>query len=387
MKTKLLVITLCLATTVFSQDEEPPKLTVGGYVKDLQTLFIFNAKSTLGEVFVYSQNQLHNRVNFSWQAAPSWLLRADLRNRVFWGDQLFTSQAFIDGLDAANDYFDLSVGESNDKGLAYHAMIDRLYLEFSKGAWEVRLGRQRVNWGISTVWNPNDVFNAFAFTDFDYEERPGSDALRMRYYTGFAGSVEVAAKMADSLEAAVMAGMWRFNTGGYDFQALAGLVQNEIALGGGWAGNIKNAGFKGEFTFFQPLAEGEKSSFAATLGLDYMTGKSLYLNAGFLFNSNGANSGSLASLFDFELSAKNLYPYKYSIFLQGGYPFTPLLNGGLALIYSPSKVHAVFLNPTLSYSIAQNWDADLIGQLALEKEGKKYRSPIQGLFIRIKLSY
>lgn len=387
MKTTHLIIALCLASAAYSQDEEPPRLTVGGYVKDLQTLFILNAKPTLGEVFVFSQNQIHNRVNLSWQAAPSWLLRADLRNRFFWGDQTFTSQTFIDGLDAANDYFDLSAGGSNDKGLAWHAMIDRLYLEFSKGAWEVRLGRQRVNWGISTVWNPNDVFNAFAFTDFDYEERPGSDALRVRYYTGFAGSVELAAKMADSLEAAVMAGMWRFNAGGYDFQTLAGLVHNEIALGGGWAGNIKNAGFKGEFTFFQPLAEGEKSSFAATLGLDYMTGKSLYLGAGFLFNSNGANSGSLASLFDFELSAKNLYPYKYSIFLQGGYPFTPLLNGGLALIYSPSKVHAVFLNPTITYSIAQNWDADLIGQLAFEKEGKKFRSPIQGLFLRVKLSY
>jgi hypothetical protein len=378
---------ILIATVGFAQPEEPPKVTVDGYVKDLQTVFLFNARPLIDEILVFDQSQIHNRINVEWRIAPAWRFRTDFRNRLFWGDNEFTSQAYIDGLDAANDYFDLAYGQSNDKGLAYHTMIDRLYLEFSKGNWEVSLGRQRVNWGISTVWNPNDIFNAFAFTDFDYEERPGSDALRVRYFTGFASSVEVAAKVADSLEAAVIAGMARFNAGGYDFQILTGLVQNEIALGGGWAGNIKNAGFKGEFTFFQPLEEGEKSSFAATFGLDYMTGKSLYLNGGFLFNSNGSNEAGIANLFDFELSAKNLYPYQYSIFLQGAYPFTPLLNGGLAVIYSPSKVHALFLNPTVTYSIAQNWDADIVGQLVFDKEGKKYKSPIQGLFLRIKLSY
>ena len=384
-KTTLLIAALLASLPGFSQEEEPSKFSVDGYVKDLQTLFVFNGVPFPGQTFIYDQNQIHNRINVEWQVFPSWTFKVDFRNRVFWGD--LSTQSVIDGLDLANDHFDLSIGDSNDKGLAYHAMIDRLYLEFMKGNWEVRFGRQRVNWGINTVWNPNDVFNAFSFTDFDYEERPGSDALRVRYYTGYASSVEVAAKLADSIEAAVIAGMGRFNIGTYDFQAFGGLVQNEIAIGGGWAGNIKGAGFKGEFTFFQPLEDGEKSSFAGTFGLDYMTGKSLYLNGGFLFNSNGITSGTIANLFAFELSAKNLYPFKYSVFLQGGYPITPLLNGGLALIYSPSKSHALFINPTLAYSVAQNWDIDLVGQLAMERDGKKYRSPIQGFFLRMKYSY
>ena len=375
---------LCAATAL-AQPEDPPKLTVGGYVKDLQTLFVFNGIPLPGETFIFDQNQIHNRINVQWQFIPSMLLKAEFRNRVFWGD--LSTRDVIDGLDLSEDYFDLSIGGSNNRGLGYHAMIDRLYLEFVQGKWEVRLGRQRVNWGISTVWNPNDVFNAFSFTDFDYEERPGSDALRVRYYTGYASSLEVAAKMADSIEAAVIAGMGHFNLKGYDFQVLGGLVQNELAIGGGWAGNIKGAGFKGEFTWFQPLEEGDSSSFAGTLGLDYMTGKSLYLSTGFLFNSNGVTKASIANLFDFELSAKNLYPYKYSVFLQGAYPITPLLNGGLAVIYSPSSVHALFLNPTVSYSIAQNWDIDLVGQVAMEMDGKTYRSPIQGFFMRVKMSY
>ena len=38
---------------------------------------------------------------------------------------------------------------------------------------------------MNLVWNPNDLFNAFSFVDFDYEERPGSDALRIQKYTGY----------------------------------------------------------------------------------------------------------------------------------------------------------------------------------------------------------
>jgi hypothetical protein len=63
-----------------------------------------------------------------------------------------------------------------------------------------------------------------------------------------------------------------------------------------------------------------------------------------------------------------------------------MLNGSIALIYSPSKAHAIFLNPTVTYSIAQNWDFDLVGQIAFN-EDDGFKSPIQGLFMRIKYSY
>ena len=109
-------------------------------------------------------------------------------------------------------------------------MLDRLYLDYVKGNLEVRLGRQRVNWGINTVWNPNDIFNAFTFTDFDYEERPGSDALRVKYYTGFASSIEIAVKAFDRKEDAVGGILWKFNKWNYDFQALVGIMQEDLNI-------------------------------------------------------------------------------------------------------------------------------------------------------------
>ena len=82
----------------------------------------------------------------------------------------------------------------------FHIMLDRLYAEYTYKNFEAKVGRQRINWGINMAFNPNDIFNAFSYFDFDYEERPGSDAILLKYYTGIASSIEVAGKMADSLE-------------------------------------------------------------------------------------------------------------------------------------------------------------------------------------------
>ena len=77
-----------------------------------------------------------------------------------------------------------------------HTMIDRFYLSWRTDNWRVRLGRQRVNWGINLVSNPNDLFNVYSFFDFDYVERPGADAVRAQHYLDGMSSLEVAVSPA-----------------------------------------------------------------------------------------------------------------------------------------------------------------------------------------------
>jgi len=180
--------------------------------------------------------------------------------------------------------------------------------------------------------------------------------------------------------------MWKFNTGQYDYQLLAGYVREDLALGGGWAGSIGNAGFKGEMTYFLPLKEEAHSAFALTFALDYQFSNSLYLNVGYLYNSEGRPNANIVQLFDFELSAKNLYPYRHAAFASAQYPITPLWNGSLTAIYSPGPANAFFLNPRIAYSLKANWDIDLTGQIVFfENEG--YTSPLQALFLRTKWSF
>lgn len=375
---------------ILNAQEKPKAWQLRGYAKTLQSLN-FVKVSPLDTTFLLLDNLIHQRLNFTWYINDQFTLRSDLRSRIFYGDLVKLNSNFAKDLEeTANDFFDLSLILFERNDFIIHSMVDRLYMDFTKGNLEVRLGRQRINWGINTAWNPNDIFNAFSFTDFDYEERPGSDALRVKYYTGFASSIELAVKAFDKKEDAVAGILWKLNKWNYDFQLLAGIMQQDLTFGGGWAGNIKNASFKGEATYFHSLLDTVSNSFAATLGVDYSFKNSLYINGGFLYNSNGRDSLAIGggTIFLFDVSAKNLYPYKYSFFAQIMYPFTPIFNGGAALIYSPSNDQSLFVNPTLTFSIAENWDLDLVGQVSFSKSlENNYENLATAIFMRFKFSF
>lgn len=392
MRYFLILLSMFYISTLNAQDE---KWVFSGYLKNMQTGLVFNdaypdvIQQKLVDTLLLDQ-LIHNRINAKWYINDKWTFQAGLRNRLFTGDLVKLNPAYgLQTDEASNDYLDLSVLWVDQPSLVLHSVLDRFYMDYTSGNWEVRVGRQRINWGISSIWNPNDVFNAFAFTDFDYEEKPGSDAVRVKYYTGFASSVEIAAKAADHINKSVIAGLWKFNKWNYDFQLLTGWVKDEWVIGGGWAGSIKDMGFQGEWSYFIPTDDTQTDpAFALTLGADYSFENSLYLSGGLLYNSEGANSaGSATQLFTFELSARNLYPYRWSIFLQSNYPLTPLSNIGMAVIYSPTREHSLFVNPMYTYSIKENWDVNLIGQIVFDKEATKYKSPLQAIFLRLKFSY
>ncbi len=378
---------VCLLIFAGFQGRAQSSLIFRGYVKSLQSVVFFRVPP-LTESLMLSDQLFHNRLNLRYYPSDNWTLVAELRNRVFIGDQVQLDPAFIETLSrASDDFFDLSAGYRNHKGYALHTAIDRLYADFVAGDWEFRLGRQRINWGIGTIWNPNDIFNAYNFTDFDYEERPGSDALRIRHYFGTAASVELAARAADTWASFSGALLLKMHSGTYDWQVLSGLADNHAVFGGGWAGNLGEASFKGEMAWFVPLTEQGQSSVAITMGIDYTFENQLYLNGAALFNSLGSGGGADATdLFSLELSARNLYPYKYSVLFQGVYPVSPLLNAGAVVVYSPGKAHALFITPTMTYSIAENWDLDFVFQIFLQKEDI-YRSPVQAGFLRTKWSF
>lgn len=381
-----LLCCLLTASLLHGQDNKERNWQLTGYQKDLQTWLFLN---DLPSDDFLQDNLLHNRLNFTWFSGEAWRLRADLRTRAFFGDVVQADPKFADRIgDANNDYLDLSVVLVDSRSWVIQTMLDRLYLEYSAEKWEVRLGRQRINWGISTIWNPNDIFNAYDFTDFDYEERPGSDALRLRYFTGFASSLEMAARLFDRWEEAIVAGLWKFNKGSYDIQLLGGYVTGDFVIGGGWAGNLGNAGWKGEVSWFLPQQEENEQSFALTTGWDYVFPSGFYLNNGYLYNSQGVTNADISGLFVFDLSAKNLYPYRHAVFVQGVYPLSPLVNLGGAIIYSPVEVHPLFINPTCTISMGTNWDLDLIGQLTFNENVQgNYVGPVQAVFVRVKYSF
>lgn len=55
--------------------------------------------------------------------------------------------------------------------------IERFYLDCYFEKFDLRLGRQAVNWGSAQIWNPTDLFREFFLTDY-WAERKGINAAK-----------------------------------------------------------------------------------------------------------------------------------------------------------------------------------------------------------------
>jgi hypothetical protein len=389
MKLKFLSALLFVSFLSFSQEEEvqkPKKITMKGYLKDMAS---FN---WYGDSLLF-QNLIHNRLNFAAYLNKEFTVVAEIRSRIITGDFVRRVPGYDALIDSNNDYFDMSINASNSSAIL-NIMADRLYVQWANDDWEIKAGRQRINWGVNLAWNPNDWFNAYSFFDFDYEERPGSDALRISRYTGVASSVEVAAKMAKTTDQFVSAAMWKFNKKNYDWQFLAGFAQGDLAIGSGWAGNLGLAGFKGELSYFHKMLNTTVNAtyndmFLGAISVDYSFSNSVYLNGSVMFNSLGKLNPDFGLLVVGQrpTSVRSLSPYKWSSFVQTSYPITPLLNSGIALIYYPGG-DSFFINPSITYSARQNLDLDLIGQMFFgDNAAGNFSSLINSLYVRLKWSF
>ncbi len=365
-----------------AQENDPWDLELGGYVKYLQTAVLLKDIDN-----IQVDNLIHHRLEATLQYERQWEVHTALRTRFFYGDLVRNQPNYADNIrNASDDFFDWSAVLLERNAAVLHTTIDRAYLRYNASQWEITLGRQRINWGISTLWNPNDLFNAYSFTDFDYEERPGSDALRVRRYIGFASGIELAIKAFETWDDAVSAAKYDGHTGSYDYQILTGYYRGDLPFGVGWAGNVGQASWKGETTAFFPTEDSRDFTLAATTAVDYTFTSGLYILGGLLYNHSGHTDTPVFQLLDFDLSARSLYPYKFSIAFQTSYPISPLWNASLLAVYSPIEVHPLFLSPGITYSIAQNWDLDFIGQIVFnDRQG--FESPLQLLFWRVKYSF
>lgn len=361
------------------------RVTLNGYVKDMQTVIIPNNNKNW-----QTDNLIHNRLNFKWNISRNFTFCLEERNRFYWGELVKSIPGYKDYISYDNGLVNMSWNILLDSAYVLNTAIDRIWIDFTRSKFQVTVGRQRINWSQTYVWNPNDIFNTYSYFDFDYEEKPGSDAVRFQYFTGPASSLEIAAK-ADKQQRVTAAALYRFNKWEYDFQALAGLFeQHDLVAGIGWAGQIAKGGFKGEATYFHPFRNFNDTTgvFLASVEYDYTFKNSLFLQFEGLYNSNSFNSADLllqqmnAQL----LNPKNPFLSGFSVFGTIGYPLTPLINSSLAGILNPDN-GMYFIIPSVTVSLSNNLDLSLIAQSFQSYSGKSAINGKTLVFIRMKGSF
>ena len=376
-----LILCLLLNLKCYSQ-ESLKRFSLKGYVSTMQSA-IFDS---LSGPFVID-NLIHNRINFKAYLNSNITFAAELRTRLFVGDMVRSGPAFADMTSADPGWVDMSWNILDQPSFFLNTTVDRLWADFNYGKLQARIGRQRINWGQTMVWNPNDIFNAYSFFEFDYVERPGSDAVRLQYYPAFSSAIEVAVKR-DYDNRITAAALYRFNKWGYDIQFLSGYFNNDdIVAGAGWSGAFGSVSFRGEISWFQPAKHFSDSSGTGlfTIGFDKAFSNNSMLQLQFMYSNNPAGYDNFLLLYSGSISTKELAFSKFTPFGLFSYPLTPLLTISISGMLFPD-LDGYFAGSSIDYSLAGNIDFSIYWQ-HFRSETASLASRMNLGFLRIKYSF
>ena len=380
MVKKIIIIFLVSTTNLLSQFN----YDINGYLQNMQTTW---SPKTGKNTFL--SNSINNRINFAIYYSEKLTIRSSIRNIFDYGQFVNTIPNYQASAVRDNGYLDLTKKILSGNSYILYSNIDRLNMTLTLDKLEIELGRQRINWGINPVWTPNDIFNSASFINFDYVEKPGSDALRMQYYFDYASSLELVGKI-NSYEDLTFASKFQISLWDYDFQFIGGISKYDYIFAGGWSGNISGAGFTGELTYFNDRNKARKHEniLVSSIGSNYMFSNSLFIACEFLYNSSGkeGKSGFNNNIFDLDYSAKNLSPSKYSVFGQIQYPITPLINFSLAAIINPSD-KSFFLSPATEFSLNEDVFLLITGQFFIGDNFTEWGEFGEFYFMRLKWNF
>ena len=356
---KILVLIIIAIKVIFIQIKAQDDLKnweLNGYISDMTSYL----KSDLLDI-EYLDHTIHNRLNFYWYTNDHITSSIQLRNQFIIGDRLRSDTSGIMKKELEDDFLSYNIVE--DDIMVLNTMVDRLWLKFTYNNWDITMGRQRINWGQAYVFNSNDIFNAYSFFDFDYPERPGSDAIRIQYYPTYTSTIEAALKYEDD-STITAAGLFRFNKWNYDIQLIGGLYNSdEIVFGGGWSGNIKDFSFSGEFSYMHPHEDFNDTSglFFASMNLNYVFSNSLMIQfEGFYNQYAGKYDLSFIDLMESDQDIKSLSISEITLFANASYPFNLLINSSISVMYYPDK-KGFNIYPSFDFSISDKAAFSVIG--------------------------
>jgi len=386
LNTKHILLLILILSTIALPAQD--KLVFNGYISTMGQS-TFNTDSAIWDETV------HNRLNLTYYANDKLTFHLEGRNQFIWGETMKNNPGYADNFVKDKGWLNLNFNWFENKNNLLNTQIDRAFVEYVYGKFEISIGRQRINWGRSLVWNPNDLFNAFSYYDFDYIERPGSDAFRAQYYTGMASSVEMIAKL-DSGNNVTIAGLTKINKWGYDLQFLAGYANSEeLVIGAGWEGNIKALGFRGEMTYYHPEKNfiDTSGSFLASVSLDYLWPNNITTQVEFLYNDakNTIDLSDTRALYSSPANSKSLSFSEYNFYGNISWQTLPILTINTAGMYY-TDYDGYFLMPGVDLSLSDNMNFSLMYQFMSLKMYNPFEQKYQRIgsnmaFVRLKWNF
>ncbi len=395
LSNRFVVIFIITFSCIFAVRLQAQNFQFSGYAK-----YLFSRSSYPYISGALNDHLIHIRLNNHYYFNDNLNMALETRIRTYYGQ----SVERIPGFKELNKHHyplgDLGWEFLSGKKLFGYAEIDRAYADYEGNNFEFTMGRQRVAWGTSLVWNVIDLFNPMSVLDFDYEERPGSDAIRLQYFTGPVSRLELVVAPHKRAENSTWAFMWASHFGEYDFYLLGGQKQQRRILGFAWSGYIKEAGFRGECKisdspskgahvssspFTPQLTANRKANIQAVLSFDYAFPNTFYIHSEAYFNRDGITRNT-GWYWNQTNRADMLSPARWSLFQEFAYDVHPLIRADVFALFNPTD-RSVLFAPSLSWSVCTNLDLYTIAFLTDGTRFSEYRAYGKALFLRMKYSF
>lgn len=226
--------------------------------------------------------------------APLWLSQERLRLGVdaVPSDRL-SAEIKVDGLYTLGDSRLAQASALANQPQADSPLALSLYRAFAtlyQGNWDIRLGIQRVSWGVGQLYNPSNIFSHVAFGD-PTEELAGVPAFLVRHPLGPLGEMTLVAAL-DKTDNSAQAGIYTLlNAWETDWGLVVSWANRDQLLLAGW--NMKGAreiGFWSEGRWARTLTHKDDGDWRIETGIDYtltLGSRALYLSAEYYYRSNG----------------------------------------------------------------------------------------------------
>lgn len=230
--------------------------------------------------------------------------------------------------------------------------IDRLSYRHDFNWGSITAGRQRISWGTGRIWNPTDLFNPINPASFFKTEKDGADAISSKISLGNFTDLNIVFNPVNKFESANFGGRFRTNFNEFDVSFVSGYFDNNIIVGGDFAGNLSDAGIRGEMIYSKSDNTSENDYVKFILGADYQFTAELYTLIEFQHNGRGKSNISEYELQKLTTGEIINLGQDY-IYLMAMYQLGPLVNISLGNNLNINDKSGFFLF-SASYSASDN---------------------------------
>lgn len=375
----LIVLILFFPITSFAQFD----FSFSGYIVDLPIYLI--KKNSEEDFYPLEKNQLINLTRV--RLRPTFYLWENARINIEHETGILLSKFALPGFNSATakQVMGLSWNVIDKENFKLNHFIDRLYFRQGLKYGDITIGRQRISWGTGRIWNPTDLFNPLNPANYSKIEKDGADAISVKLNFDNFTDLNVVYNPQKIIKNSNTGFRFRTNFQAFDISLMGGYFDKRIVTGFDFAGNMFDAGIRGEGIVSMDEDDLSDNFIKYIFGLDNQFTSKLYGVIEYHFNGEGAKN---ISDYDFEKIAKSniLNLGRNYLFISATYQLSLVLNG---LISNNINLNdgSGYINLTGNYSLSDNIYLNIGTQFTYGKSLTEYWFYPPSIYIQSELYF